>query len=110
MTKLQKRIRLAVDLLNAANRVEQMSHDEIRVILRRAAATLVHNTGSLVTSRSEPRVNWTTDLDLKPGSRDEQIVRIEPSASTLLRFNWRPLCTTFALTFLILTRIGLLMR
>ena len=109
MTKLQKRIRLAVDLLNAANQVEQMSHDEIRVILRRAAAMLVHNTGSLVTSRSEPRVNWT-DRDLETGSTDEQMVQIERSASTLFRFNWRLLCITFALTFLILTVIGLLVR
>jgi len=110
LTKLQKRIRLAVDLLNAANQVEQMSHDEIRVILRRAAAMLVHNSGSLVTPRSEPRVNWKTDLDLEPGSRDEQMVHIKQSPSTLLRFNWRLLCITFALTFLILTSIGLLMR
>ena len=110
MTKLQKRIRLAVDLLNAANQVEKMSHDEIRMILRRAAAMLVHNPDSLVPPRSEPRVNWTADLDLKPGSGDEQMVHIERGAPALLRFNWRLLCITFASTFLVLTAIGLLMR
>ena len=110
MTKLQKRIRLAVDLLNAANQVEQMSHDEIRVILRRAAAMLIHNSGSLVTPRSDSAVNWPTDLDLERGSRDEQMVHIERGAPTLLRFNWRLLCITFASTFLVLTAIGLIVR
>jgi hypothetical protein len=102
LTKLQKRIRLVVDLLNAANRVEQMPPDEIRVILRRAAALLIQNADTQPVRRPE--------LAAKPdeGFDDYPPVPAAASMSLARRFNWRLFSAVFASTFLSLTVAGLL--
>jgi hypothetical protein len=106
----RRNLRLVVEMLKASNRVERMSHEEIRTLLRQAAALLVqHPDGPTPAQRSAPLAARPPD-HVTPPTRHElpahlleydptEVLYPPPEAPDRAGPNWRLFLLMFVVGF-----------
>jgi hypothetical protein len=116
----KRNLRLVVEMLKASNRVEQMSYEEIRTLLRRAAALLVQRPDDDAPSapRSAARFERRADVVAPPKLGDlpvrlpeydpNEVLYPPPDAPDPAGPNWRLFVLMFVVGFFGLVLVGAL--
>jgi hypothetical protein len=116
----KRNLRLVVEMLKASNRVERMSHEEIRTLLRQAAALLVQRPDDgpapaprpspLAARRHEPVAPPTRgDLPAHVSEYDpNDVLYPPPEAPDRAGPNWRLFLLMFVVGFFGLVLVGTL--